>query len=146
MPSTDQNATAMNQLSYRFLPTPLLIGIPEVDAQHDDLFRRLVVLKGICLSEGRLPQAEADALLAALAVHYATEEQVAAAIGMDFAGHARAHREMLQMLTKSLNEVVDGRADVFSTLRYIEYWFERHIAQEDVHLGACLAQGGGTAQ
>jgi len=126
----------MNQIPHRFLPTPLVIGIPQVDAQHDDLFRRLVVLKGVCLSEGSLPPAEADALLAALVEHYATEEQLAERCGIDFTGHTGEHQEMLRLVSKSLNEVLEGRADVFSTLRYVEYWFERHIAHDDRQLGA----------
>lgn len=130
----------MNNGAHSFLPAPLLLGVAEVDAQHDALFRHLVVLKGLCLRDGCLPVEETDGLLAALREHYATEERLAAEAGQDFAAHARAHREMLELLGKAFREVVEGRGDVFGTLRYVEYWFERHITQDDMCLGTCSSR------
>lgn len=130
----------MNNGPHSFLPSPLRIGVPEIDEQHDALFRHLVVLKGLCLRDGFLPMEEADGLLAALQVHYATEERLADEAGQDFVAHARAHSEMLGVVGKALSEVAEGRGDVFGTLRYVEYWFERHIAQEDMCLGQCSSR------
>lgn len=130
----------MNEGAPSFLPGPLLIGVAEVDAQHDALFRHLVVLKGLCLRDGFLPLEEADRLLLALQDHYATEERLADKAGMDFADHARAHREMLELVRKALHDVAEKRGDVFGTLRYVEYWFERHITQEDMCLGRCASR------
>lgn len=130
----------MNDGAHSFLPGPLLIGVAEVDAQHDALFRHLIVLKGLCLRDGFLPIEETDGLLAALQEHYATEERLADEAGLDFAAHAQAHREMLELVGKALHEVAEGRGDVFGTLRYVEYWFERHITQDDMCLGACSSR------
>lgn len=130
----------MNHGPHSFLPGPLLIGVAEIDAQHDALFRQLVVLKGLCLRDGFLPLDEAERLLLALQDHYATEERLAAEAGMDFADHARGHREMLELVRKALHEVAEKRGDVFGTLRYVEYWFERHITQEDMCLGRCASR------
>ncbi|WP_265949325.1 bacteriohemerythrin [Dechloromonas sp. A34] len=130
----------MNDGAHHFLPGPLLIGVAEVDAQHDAMFRQLVVLKGLCLRDGCLPIEETDGLLAALQEHYATEERLAEEAGLDFAAHAQAHREMLELVGKAFSEVVEGRGDVFGTLRYVEYWFERHIAQDDMCLDKCSSQ------
>jgi hypothetical protein len=47
---------------------------------------------------------------------------------------------MLAAITHAVNEVREGRMDVFSVLRYIEYWFERHIREEDLNLGRNLQQ------
>lgn len=125
----------MNEETLCFLPAGLLLGIEEIDRQHAELFRGMAQLKESFLNEGRLLPAEADGLIQALREHYATEEQLAEAVGMDFTEHAEGHRNMLQMISKALSEGVEGRADVSGTLRYIEYWFERHIAQDDKPLG-----------
>jgi len=132
----------MNDGPHSFLPGPLQIGVAEVDVQHDALFRHLVVLKGLCLRDGFLPVDEADGLLVAVQAHYATEERLADEAGINFADHSRAHREMLELIRKALHEAAEKRGDVFGTLRYVEYWFERHITREDMSLGrrSSLAQ------
>lgn len=127
----------MREGAHSFLPGPLRIGITEIDAEHDLLFRQLVVLKGLCLRDGCMPVAESDGLLVALSEHYATEERLAEEAGLDFAEHARAHREMLELVSRAFQDLAQKRGDVFGTLRYVEYWFERHIVQEDMCLGRC---------
>lgn len=130
----------MDKEAVRFLPTELLIGVEEIDIQHAALFKRLVALKEGYLANQGFHAAQADELIAALREHYATEERLAGEIGMDFSAHAENHRNMLQLVGKALNEVAEGRADLFGTLRYVEYWFERHIAQDDMCLGAAPAR------
>lgn len=125
----------MNEEASRFLPAELLIGVPQIDAQHAELFRRLVVLKENFLRDRVLLAADAESLACALREHYATEEQLAEQLGMDFSVHANDHQSMLKTVGKALNDVVEGRADMFGTLRYIEYWFERHILIDDMPLG-----------
>lgn len=125
----------MNDRAPRFLPKELIIGVPEVDAQHEALFARLVFLKELCLETKHLPLEQAEGLLAALQEHYATEECLAAGNDIDFSEHARQHEMMLRAVGKTLMEVVAGRANIFSLLRYLDYWFERHIAEEDRLLG-----------
>lgn len=123
----------------QFLPSALRIGVAEVDDQHAALFGRLVAMKERCLDKNALSLDDVNDLLEALRVHYATEEQLAHTLSIDFAEHAARHDNMLQMVSKALNEAAQGKADAFGTLRYIEYWFERHIAQEDMVLGASSA-------
>lgn len=118
-----------------FLPGALHIGVPEIDSQHDAIFGRMVAMKELCLRNNALSLDDVGDLLEALRTHYATEEALAGRLALDFTEHAKGHREMLQMVGKALNDAVEGKADVFGTLRYIEYWFERHIAQEDRVLG-----------
>lgn len=129
----------------RFLPNELLIGLPEVDAQHEAVFARLVHLKQVCLEKGHLPPEEADQLLRLLGEHYVTEGRIAAELGIDFSGHIQQHQVMQRAVTKTLNEAVAGRTKVFSLLRYLEYWFERHIAEEDMILGQ-RPQGGASPE
>lgn len=87
------------------------------------------------LDDPALPVGHIEALLDELRVHFATEQHFAESRGMDFSKHAERHREMLLAVTKALADVLDGQADIFGVLRYVEYWFERHIALEDRPLG-----------
>lgn len=113
------------------LPEALLIDLPEIDAQHEEIFRRIEALKAASFGSGPLPFDEFDSLLAYLTHHFASEQRVAREVGVDFADHDTVHRENLQALRKAFGEVRDGGRDVHSFLRYAEYWFERHIADED---------------
>jgi len=123
-----------------FLPNNLIVNIEEIDDQHAALFSRLAALKMFCIENNDLPLAESEELLATLRIHCATEERLAEECGLNFAIHGRKHQKMLAAISKALEEVGEGRIDVFSVLRYIEYWFERHISEEDLNLGRDLQQ------
>ena len=129
----------MSEDTLRFLPLSLHIGVEEIDAQHAELFGHLVRLKRLCLNINRLPANEADALLARLRRHFATEARYAAEAGIDFAAHTIRHQTMLEQVTKALKGASAANTDVFGVLRYVEYWFERHIAHEDQELAEKLA-------
>jgi hemerythrin len=58
---------------------------------------------------------------------------------MPFSDHAEKHRELHSILAKAFAEVREGKQEVFSLLRYIDYWFERHISDEDRHFCARLS-------
>lgn len=126
-----------NQLSI-FLPRELLVDVPTIDRQHDELFAQFEAMKAICLEQNALPVAEAEALLEALAVHFATEEKFALDAGIDFGRHGEKHRRMLAGVRKMLDGVIVGELDAFSLIRYLDYWFERHIREEDKMLGRSL--------
>jgi len=113
------------------LPEALLIDLPEIDAQHEEIFRRIEALKETCFGSGPVSFEEFESLLEYLKYHFSTEERVAGEAGAGFVDHARVHRENLQALGKAFREVRDGARDVHSFLRYAEYWFERHITEED---------------
>jgi len=130
----------MSEDTLRFLPVSLHLGIEEIDAQHAELFGHLVRLKRLCLNINRLPANEADALIARLRKHFSTEAHYAAEAGVDFATHATRHQTMLDQVTKALKGASAANTDVFGVLRYVEYWFERHIAHEDQELADKLAQ------
>lgn len=115
----------------RLLPPELVTGVFELDEMHDGLFKRLVYIKTFCLEANHLPQNLADELLEALQEHYSLEERLASEMGLAFGDHAAHHALMLRAVAKTLREVVEGRANVFGLIRYLEYWFERHVADED---------------
>lgn len=98
--------------------------------------QELAALKSYCLETGRLPTDRTNELLAALWAHFATEEHLAEAVGMPFAEHTEKHQNLLDTLTKAFVEVNAGRREVFSLLRYIDYWFERHISDDDRYFDA----------
>lgn len=119
-----------------YLPTNLILGIDQMDKQHAHLFAGLDALKARCLEQNALPQAEAEALLRALEEHFASEHALADDVAADFSTHDRKHQAMIGGIRKMVSEVQHGRLDVFSLLRYVEYWFERHILDEDQLLAA----------
>lgn len=121
----------MDVVAHNFLPEALVLDVPEVDAQHEEVFYRVEWLKAVCLEANGLVDASADELLVFLKEHFATEERIARETGLDFAAHARKHTESLTLIARAVNEVRSGDRDIFSLLRYLECWFERHIIEED---------------
>jgi len=121
-----------------FLPEELVLEVSEIDAQHQALFAQLEEINTICVEENHLPLDRAEALLMALQEHFNTEERLAFAVGHDFAEHALKHEKMMAVIRNGIAKVNAGTKDVFGLLRYVEYWFERHIAEEDKALGVKL--------
>ena len=122
------------------LPELLLLGIPEVDAQHEAVFFRIENLKFLCIERNELPRAVVDELLDYLREHFATEERIADEQQIEFSEHAYMHQETLATLGEWVTKVVSGKRDVFSFLRYLEIWFERHIREEDQPFASALHQ------
>lgn len=120
------------------LPEALLIDLPEIDAQHEEIFRRVESLKTACFGSGPVSFAEFDSLLEYVAYHFDSEKRLAQEVGVDFLGHDAVHRDNLQGLRKAFDEVRGGARDVHSFLRYAEYWFERHISEEDKPFAASV--------
>lgn len=122
-----------------FLPNSLVLGVPEIDAQHRELFAKLAEIKATCIAENCLPEASADALLVFLQDHFLTEERLAKAAGYDFSRHAAKHEIMIAAIRQGIAKVQIGKKDVFGLLKFVEYWFERHIAEEDLLLSKVLS-------
>ncbi|WP_291991795.1 hemerythrin family protein [Candidatus Accumulibacter sp. ACC003] len=120
------------------LPPSMLIDIPEIDVQHEEIFRRIETLKLSSFGSAPTSLDEFDSLINYLEWHFTSEERLALLRGVPFAEHARVHEENLQMLRKALRGVRDGSRDVHSFLRFMEYWFERHINEEDKPFAASL--------
>jgi hemerythrin-like metal-binding protein len=113
------------------LPELLVLGIPRVDVQHDGIFCRIENLKFLCIESNTLPRPVVEDLLAYLGEHFATEEKIAGTAHVDFAEHAEMHRQTLATLSHWAERVMAEEQDIFSFLRYLEIWFERHIREED---------------
>lgn len=122
-----------------FLPDSLILGVPEIDAQHQELFAKLAEIKAACIAENCLPEASAEALLGFLEEHFATEERIAKTVAYDFSKHAAKHEVMITAIRLGVAKVKVGKKDVFGLLKFVEYWFERHIAEEDLLLSKVLS-------
>jgi len=120
-------------MTCRLLPELLILGVPHIDAQHESIFCCIENLKFQCLGleANELPQSLVNALLDDLREHFHTEEVIARSADLDFAEHAEMHRQELHTLNEWSDHVISGEKDIFSFLRYLEIWFERHIREED---------------
>lgn len=113
------------------LPEALRVGFPEIDGQHEEIFRHLETLKAACFGNNDLPVYEFKNLLESIARHFASEERLADQAAIEFSEHARVHRENLQSMRDVLDVVLGGASEAYSFLRFSEFWFERHIVQYD---------------
>jgi len=120
------------------LPESLVIDLPEVDAQHEEVFVRIESLKNACFEIDFDPVGDFENLLSYFAHHFATEERIAQQSGLEFSEHIKTHRKSLRVLGKALDEVRSGERDPYTFLRYIELWFERHINDLDKPFAASL--------
>jgi hemerythrin len=113
------------------LPAELMLGIASIDAQHEGIFYRIENLKAACVDTGDLPDHVAEDLLAYLEEHFASEEACAVEAGVSFSTHHTKHDATLVALRQWVARVQSGQSSIFSLLRYLEIWFERHILEED---------------
>ncbi len=121
-----------------FLPAALMTGEAELDAQHDGIFSRIDHLKKLSFQSDTLPAAEVRELIDFLANHFATEERLAQGAKIEFFLHGQEHVRNLRLLDKAVNELENGKLDRHTFLRYLEYWFEQHIADFDKRFAARL--------
>jgi len=113
------------------LPVALLVDLPEIDAQHEEIFSQIECLRAVSFENGYVAMEDFESLIDLFERHFATEERMADEAGIDFTAHADLHRNTLRLLRKALSEVLHGGQDEHSFLRYVEYWFERHISEDD---------------
>lgn len=126
----------------KMLPESLILDVAHVDAQHESLFCCIENLKFHCLETNELPKTLLSALLDDLREHFHTEEVIARSAMIDFAEHAEMHRQTLNALNSWSDLVLIGQRDIFSFLRYLEVWFERHIREEDMPFARQLHEAG----
>lgn len=124
------------------LPLELMVNHPTLDAEHDDIFCRIEAIKESSLAAETPPGDEVLALVSCFARHFATEDELARELGMEFSAHAREHAQALHLLDKACADLKSGRLDLRPFLRYLEYWFEHHINEFDKPLGRRLARPG----
>ena len=116
------------------LPIELRIGNETLDEQHDKLFCRIEALKTAAFGDSGISVIALRECATAFAIHFADEEGLAKAAGIEFLVHRNEHAKALRLFDKAIREIERGKLDQHSFLRYIEYWFEHHITEHDKRL------------
>lgn len=128
----------MQQPKTTYLATNEVLQVPQMDAEHNELFERLENLKAQSLGSTEVLEQEAEALRSCLIQHFQTEQRLAEDAGIDFTAHAQLHQKMFDVVTLSLKQIYQGQGDVFAMIKYIHVWFERHIQETDARFAAEL--------
>ena len=129
----------MSARQYSMLPQNLQVNIPEMDAEHNELFAFLEGFKEYCFERSPIPQEKRNALYGLLVNHFKTEERLAISASIDFSGHEDAHEKMLETVSQALGQMASNNSDLYSLIRYIGYWFEIHILRYDLILAKDLS-------
>lgn len=125
-----------------FLSDALMVGWPEIDAQHEQIFAFLETLKSSCFGSGCLPMEGFRRLVKDFEQHFTDEERLSNACGLECPAHEIAHQDTLRAIRGSLQGVLVGAVDAYSFLRYMEFWLERHIVHFDKPLVAEMKKRG----
>lgn len=123
------------------VPTELLTGIGEMDAQHDHLFQEMQKVKHALLADTR-EGADGLSLLLGLAEelvqHFAWEEEAARGHGIPFAEHAREHGRIIAFIDNKIAEIDRGVCNIPALMVFMERKFESHVVHYDLMLGGAL--------
>ena len=103
----------------------------EIDKQHTEIYALLAVLSVEYMDRGELPVAGFQHLLQLIKQHFAAEEELAAQAAIPFAEHTKVHHDNLQQMRDSFDIVQNGLSDPIAFIRYVDFWFLRHIVQFD---------------
>lgn len=123
----------------------LALGVPEIDAQHAELFRRVDLLHDAMLARDR---AEAVRLLEYLhqyvRAHFALEEELMREVGYPaLAAHAGEHGKFARTvaaLERELSERGATAALVLVLEREVSGWLQQHVYSTDGELGWWLRE------
>ena len=85
-----------------FLSDALVVGWPEIDAQHEQIFAFLETLKSSCFGSRCLPMEGFRRLVMDFEQHFTDEERLAAACGLGCPAHEVAHQDTLRTIRGSL--------------------------------------------
>lgn len=113
------------------LPDEMLTDHFAMDVQHEEIFARIESLRNGDMEADSCFAEHLGNLLGYLAEHFAAEEHLASAAGLEFSGHAKTHAQNLRLFQKAMAEVEDGSMEPRSFLRFLDYWFEHHINEFD---------------
>jgi hemerythrin len=118
----------------------LSVGIPEIDAQHQELFRRVDRLLQATLADDHR---EAEAMLAFLgeyvATHFSTEERFMEEVGYPGLDRHRAEHERFAADLRALDRDVAAGGSVLGLVgrlnRQVGDWLLGHVCVTDMALG-----------
>ena len=120
------------------LSAEYLVDHPMIDRQHAEIHSLLSSVTDEYLKTGKLHSQRVQRLLVLIGQHFATEEQLAKKAALPFTEHAKVHNDNLQQMRDSFDLVAEGLSDTTAFLRYVDFWFMRHILQFDKPFAADL--------
>ena len=129
----------------------LAVGDPTIDAQHQELFRRIdSLLEAMHRGEGKTEVLKLlDYLGTYVVEHFGAEQRAMVAIGdLGYASHKAEHDGFVadyQALRASYQENGANTALVIEINRRVCAWLRIHIARTDKKLGKLLRERGRTS-
>jgi len=124
----------------------LSVGDAEIDAQHQELFRRVNALVTAC-ADGRGADVVLDTLVYLVEYtrqHFAAEErEMRAARYPDFEAHRQAHARFFETVAALQDEVEEtgARPSLVETVDHmVVEWLVAHVKNVDVAMAAWLRQ------
>ncbi len=119
----------------------LMIGVAEIDAQHEDLFA--VARRFMSAVEAREPVSDLEGLFAFLAeyalVHFAAEERVMREvdypqIAQHLEEHVRFKRQLASLVPQWSSEGA-SQAVLMALRGFLDLWLAGHVATSDQRIG-----------
>ncbi|HQU77862.1 MAG TPA: hypothetical protein PLU47_00185 [Azonexus sp.] len=123
------------------VPTELLTGVGEMDAQHDHLFHEMEKVKNALLAvsdDGDDGLLLLSGLAEDLAQHFVWEEEAARKHGVPFGEHAREHARIIAFVRAKIAEIDKGVCNIPALMVFMERKFESHVVHFDLMLGRAL--------
>lgn len=122
----------------------LAVGMPEIDAQHQELFRKIDQLLGACIQcRGKEVVGETIQFLGDYVIeHFGNEERYMKQFNYpESADHIKQHRQFIESfeeLKKKFESDGPGTHIVIMTNRAVVGWLNSHIRKVDKLLGEFL--------
>jgi hemerythrin-like metal-binding protein len=112
------------------------VGVPTLDAQHQNLFRMINAMQEAMLHGGareRLSEIVAE-LLEAVQLHFAREEMILRANHYPgLVEHRKKHRAFLEELEGFEEAMKSGASSLtIELMNFLRHWLQTHVAEEDL--------------
>lgn len=126
------------------LSTALLVGVAEIDRQHDELFRRQNdLLRSLTSEEGQFEVARAITLLLSYATHhFEAEEELMRQAGFPaLDAHREEHRRFLGAVAGCKAQLIASKqtdGDLLQMETQLAGWLVSHITTADLPIGVFM--------
>ena len=123
------------------VPTELLTGVGEMDAQHDHLFHEMQTVKNALLAvsgDGTDGLPLLSGLTEDLVQHFMWEDEAARMHGIQFEEHRREHARIIAFVRNKIAEIDKGICNIPALMVFMERKFESHVVHYDLMLGRAL--------
>lgn len=138
-----------DRVFFEWLDT-MSVGIPEIDAQHQELIRLLnrLFISVVEHDKEKTTIEILDALIDYTRTHFTLEEELMQVAGYDpieFAAHQEAHQGFIEKVgTAARKNLVEGKSVSFELIHFLKNWLRDHILVTDMRYSTCLKQSAAT--